>query len=181
VSRLIVINGPLACGKSTLAARFVADHPLAASLDVDHIRAMIGRWQEEPTASGLLARAMTLAAARVHLASGHDVVIPQLIARPEFLEQLEALAAEVGAAFVEIVLSDDKASALRRFEQRSDAGAHPQHVEAHEMLMCAGGFEKLASMYDELEALVATRESAVVIDSHHGHGDETYAALVRVL
>jgi predicted kinase len=181
VSRLIVINGPPACGKSTLAARFVADHPLAANLDVDRIRAMIGGWQEAPTASGLLARAMTLAAARAHLASGHDVVIPQLIARPEFLEQLDELATEVGAVFCEIVLSDDKASAIRRFEQRSEAGSHPQHVEAHEMLMRAGGLEELALMYDELEALVATRASAVVIASHHGDVDETYAALVRAV
>jgi predicted kinase len=179
--RLIVINGPPGCGKSTLAERFVADHPLAANLDVDRIRAMIGRWQDEPTASGLLARAMTLAAARAHLTSGHDVVIPQLIARPEFLEQLEALATEVGAVFYEVVLSDDKASAIRRFKERSEAGAHPQHVEAHEILMRAGGLEELASMYDELQTLVARRASAVVIASHHGHADETYAALVRAV
>jgi predicted kinase len=181
VPRLIVINGPPGCGKSTLAARFVADHPLAANLDVDRIRAMIGRWQDDLTASGLLARAMTLAAARVHLGSGHDVVIPQLIARPEFLEQLDALATEVGAVLHEIVLSDDKASAIRRFEERSEAGTHPQHVEAHEILMRAGGLQELASMYDELEALVATRTAAVVIASHHGQVDETYAALVSAV
>jgi predicted kinase len=179
--RLIVINGPPGCGKSTLAARFVADHPLAANLDVDRIRAMIGRWQDEPTVSGLLARAMTLAAAREHLRSGQDVVIPQLIARPEFLDQLEALATDVGAALHEIVLWDDKASAIRRFDERSEAGAHPQHVEAHEILMRAGGLEELASMYDDLESLVATRGSSVVIASHHRHADETYAALVSAL
>jgi predicted kinase len=181
VPRLIVINGPPGCGKSTLAARFVADHPLAANLDVDRVRAMIGRWQDDPTVSGLLARAMTLAAARAHLSSGHDVVVPQLIARAEFLEQLEALADEVDVAFHEIVLSDDKASAIRRSEERSAAGAQPQHVGAHEILMRAGGLEELASMYDELEALIATRASAVVIASRHGDVDETYAALVNAV
>jgi predicted kinase len=179
--RLIVLNGPPGCGKSTLAARYAEDHPLAANLDVDRIRRLIGRWQDDPTASGLLARAMTLAAAREHLKSGHDVVIPQLIARAEFLEELEALATEVGADLREIVLSDDKASAVRRFEQRTEAAAHPSHVEAHEILMRAGGLEQLASMYDRLETLVASRTSAVVIASRHGHVDETYESFVAAL
>jgi predicted kinase len=179
--RLIVINGPPGCGKSTLAARYVADHPLAANLDVDRIRSMIGRWQDDPTASGLLARSMTLAAAREHLRAGHDVVIPQLIARPEFLDELDALATEVGCELREIVLSDDQATAIRRFQERTEAGEHPAHVEAHEILMRAGGLEQLATMYDELEALVATRASAVVIESHHGRVDDTYAALVAAL
>jgi hypothetical protein len=33
-----------------------------------------------------------LAGARVHLASGHDVVVPQLLARPAFIDQAAALA-----------------------------------------------------------------------------------------
>jgi predicted kinase len=179
--RLIVINGPPGCGKSTLAARYEADHPFAANLDVDRIRAMIGRWQDDPTASGLLARAMTLAAARAHLRAGHDVVIPQFIARQDFLDQLESVARDVGCDLREIVLSDDKANAIRRFEERTEAGDHPAHIEAHEMLTRAGGLEQLASMYDDLEALVAKRSSAVVVASHHGDVDATYTSLVSAL
>jgi predicted kinase len=76
VPRLILLNGPPACGKSTLAQRYADEHPLTLNLDVDRVRSLIGRWREDPPAAGLLARAIALAAARTHLASGHDVVVP---------------------------------------------------------------------------------------------------------
>ncbi|MGH3461807.1 MAG: AAA family ATPase [Kribbellaceae bacterium] len=40
VPRLIVLNGPPGCGKSTIARRYAADHPLALALDVDTVRAL---------------------------------------------------------------------------------------------------------------------------------------------
>jgi predicted kinase len=92
---MIVLNGPPGCGKSTLARMYADEHPLALNLDVDRVRSLIGRWRDDPHAAGLLARAIALAAARVHLAAGHDVVIPQFVARLPFLEQAEEVAAKV--------------------------------------------------------------------------------------
>lgn len=43
------------CGKSTVARRYVADHPLALNLGVDLVRSLIGRWRDDPHAAGLLA------------------------------------------------------------------------------------------------------------------------------
>jgi hypothetical protein len=102
--RMILLNGPPSCGKSTLARRYAQEHPLSLDLDVDRIRDLIGGWQDEPHAAGLLARAVALAAARTHLEAGHDVIIPQFLARAEFVEQIEQLAADVDAEFHEIVL-----------------------------------------------------------------------------
>ncbi|MEE9417560.1 MAG: AAA family ATPase [Acidimicrobiales bacterium] len=45
---LVFLNGPPASGKSTLAARFVEQRPLALNLDVDVVRAMLGRWIDSP-------------------------------------------------------------------------------------------------------------------------------------
>jgi predicted kinase len=119
VPRLIVLNGPPGCGKSTIARRYAADHPLALALDVDTVRGLLGRWTEHPYDAGLAARAIALAAARTHLGAGHDVVVPQFVGRPEFLEQLEALATETGAEFHELVLMDEKQNALDRFSARA--------------------------------------------------------------
>ena len=96
--RLIVINGPPGCGKSTLAQMYADEHSLTLMLDIDLLRSSIGRWREDLRSAGLLARAIALAAARTHLTAGHDVVIPQYLGRPEFLEQLENLTRETGAS-----------------------------------------------------------------------------------
>ncbi|HEY0699792.1 MAG TPA: AAA family ATPase, partial [Micromonospora sp.] len=163
MSRLILLNGPPAVGKSTLARRYVEDHPLSLNLDVDRVRGLIGGWQDDPVASGLLARAIALAAARTHLAGGHDVVVPQYLGRPAFVEQLEQLSIEVGAAFHEIVLLDSRENVLRRFAARSRAAADPAHVEAQRLLERTGGPDELAAMYDRLVDLLASRPGARVI------------------
>jgi len=51
VTRLVHLNGPPSIGKSTLAQRYVDDHPLAFCLDIDGFRRLIGRWEEHPTRS----------------------------------------------------------------------------------------------------------------------------------
>jgi hypothetical protein len=97
MARLILLNGPPGCGKSTMAQMYVNDHPLALNLDIDRVRSLLGGWRADPQAAGLLARAIALAAARVHLSSCHDVIVPQHLGRAQFIEQLERLAQEVGA------------------------------------------------------------------------------------
>lgn len=179
--RLIVLNGPPASGKSTLAQRYAEDHPLALNLDIDRVRALIGGWRDDPHSGGMLARAIALAAARVHLAGGHDVVIPQFLGRPEFLERVEELAREAGASFHEIVLMDSKDNVLRRFAERGRRTADPFHVEAQVIIDRSGGAAELAAMYDRLVDLVATRPVAQVIPSIDGRPDETYRRLVDCL
>jgi predicted kinase len=163
--RLILLNGPPACGKSTVARRYVDEHPLALNLDVDQVRSMIGRWRDDPHAAGLLARAISLAAARTHLAAGHDVVVPQLLARLTFIEQLEALAREVGAVFHEVVLLDSKENMLRRFAERS-----PEEST-----------EDLSTLYDRLMSLLATRPGVRTVQVTDGDVEATYRAVRSAL
>jgi predicted kinase len=176
--RLIVLNGPPGCGKSTLARMYADDHPLALDLDIDRIRALIGRWPDQPSA-GLLARRIALAAARVHLAAGHDVVIPQFLGRPGFLEQLEQLARETGTEFHEIVLMDTRENALRRFTERGRADLAP--AEAQGMLDRAGGPDGLSAMYDRLTRIVASRPAARVIPTRAGQAGQAYRDFLAAL
>ncbi|WP_307854508.1 AAA family ATPase [Micromonospora sp. C31] len=181
VPRLIVLNGPPGCGKSTLARRYVEDHPLALDLDIDRIRDLVGRWREHAGPAGLLARAVALAAARAHLAGRHDVIIPQFLGRPEFIEQAERIAYDTGAQFHEIVLLDDRENALRRFAERSRTSTDPAHLDAQRLLDRHGGAAELAAMYDRLLTVVATRPGTKVVRSEHGRVDEAYQELLACL
>lgn len=176
--RLIVLNGPPACGKSTLARRYADDHPLTLNLDIDRIRGLLGAWRDDPGKAGTLARDLAVSAARTHLLAGHDVIVPQFLGRAAFLERLETLAGETAAEFHEIVLLDTKDNVLRRFAERTRAAAEPDHVEAHEML---GGPEKLAAMYDRLVELVAARPKAVVVHTSAGRIQQAYQGFLDSL
>jgi predicted kinase len=167
--KLVFLNGPPGSGKSTLARRYADDHPPALALDVDRIRAMVGGWRAAPGDAGLLAREIALAAARTHLAAGHDVVVPQLVARPGFPERLAALARECGASFHEVVLLPGRAETFRRFAARGKA-----EVETAEPLTEA----QFSQAYDRVAAYVAERSVPVV---QAGSPEETYRALLASL
>lgn len=175
-----MINGPPGCGKSTLARRYADEHSLALNLDIDRLRSSIGRWRDDPLTSGLLARAIALAAARVHLAAGHDVVIPQCMSRAGFLEQLEDLARDADASFCEIILLDSKENALRRFAERGSQ-ADPQAREAHEIAGHHGGVDELSAIYDRLISLIACRPGSLVIPTRDGQAEQAYQDVLTAL
>jgi len=178
-ARLILLNGPPGIGKSTLAQRFVDEHPLALNLDLDSVRRMLGNWQDRPIDAGLLARAMTLEMARVHLSGGHDVVIPQYLGRPQFIEQAERVAGEVGVPFLEFVLMDGRDNAVHRFLDRTTTSTAPAHVEAALQMEKFGGRPALEAMYDRLLLVLSHRPNAQVIQSRDGEIDAAYAELRR--
>ncbi|WP_185277442.1 AAA family ATPase [Leifsonia shinshuensis] len=160
--RLILINGAPASGKTTLArawcARHAAELPLA--LDIDALRAMLGGWQDDLHAAGLAARELAVAAISVHLASGRDVMVPQYLRRVEFVERLEATAANCGAVFVETALRIDAATAAERFDRRA---ASLGGADIHSTLPA-----EMAAVVEDFERFLLTRPRVVRIPSGEG-------------
>lgn len=176
---VILLNGPPGIGKSTLAHQYAAAHPLCFCLDIDSLRRSIGGWQQHPAESGALARQMAVAMINVHVGAGHDVILPQYLGRPDFIEELERTAAAAGARFRELVLMDSRENAVTRFAARaSDASLTEHHREAAEQ---AGGDEGLREMYDRLHALLSGRPDTRVITTTAGDVAGAYRQLADIL
>ena len=173
--RLIVLNGPPGIGKSTVALRYVEDHPMALSLEQDVVRGLLGGWRTREGASGALARELCLAMARTHLVGGNDVVVPQFVADPSYLDRLAAVASEVGARHTELVLLDDRRSAERRFHARVHDPLRTEHQRvAEQLIQGAGGY---AHQFARLARCLQDRR-VVEIRSREGDPEGTYRAVL---
>lgn len=157
---LILLNGAPASGKSTLARAWAERHgaELPLAIDVDVVRSMLGGWQAEPVAAGLAARALSLAAIRTQLAAGRDVVVPQYLRRPEFIDQLREAAG--ASAFLECVLVVDAPEAARRFEGRHAEALRasgPHSPVVHGALIG----DSMDAVVDDFESFVSGRQAVV--------------------
>jgi len=161
VARLVLINGAPGVGKSTLAAALAHDRALTLPLDVDAIKHSLGRWAEDPSASGLHARRLTLALTSEHLSAGYDVVIGQYLARPGFIDDLAALAERHGAQFIEFILEIDEPALAERLRVRLSAPDRPEH-EVNNRLV---GPDDAGHLVASVEALRPVRPAATWIDA----------------
>lgn len=176
VPDLVLLNGPPASGKSTVARALVAARPLALNLDVDVVRGLLGAWLDHADAAGAAARELALAMAGTHLSAGRDVVVPQFVARADFADALARVARDRGARSVEIALVVDRAAGLRRFASRT---SHPDAQALAERR----GPDTIADMYDAYERFLTTRPAArriaVVPDDIPGTVARVERALAR--
>lgn len=176
--KLVLLNGPPAIGKTTLAARLVADRPLALLLDIDGIRCSMGQW-EACEESKSLARLLAVQMARVHLSSGHDVVVPQLLAQLPFIEVLAGVARATGAEFHEVLFTATIEDTLGRFRTRREAMragrvAHPQESVEHDA-------QTIEAIYCELDSIASLRPNTLVIHTTAGQEAEAYEALCSLV
>ena len=178
---LVLVNGPPASGKSTLATELVRNRPMALNLDIDLVRGQLGGWRDSPADAGVAARRLAIAMAATHLAGGHDVVVPQFLARDEFILDLAGTAERAGATFVEIALVVSRAEALEAFASRSASPDNQQHRDAQALVDRSGGMEALGEIHDRYMELLATRPRARRVEVLRGDVAGTLRAIETVL
>ena len=164
--RLILLNGLPGVGKSAVSAAWSARHPGTLDLDIDLVRLLI---RGDPRDNAGPARALGLAMAAEHLRGGHDVVVPQLVARPDQVARFADAAARAGARFVHVVVEAPDDVVADRIA--ADAAPHRQGLDATAVAAYAAGLasvarepdvhrlanDELARAVDRLEELVRRR------------------------
>lgn len=145
---LVLVNGPPASGKSTMAQRFVDSRPLSLNLDIDVVRGMLGGWLDDPSTAGLTARSLALTMADAHLAAGRDVIVPQFLGRTDFIEQLADLANRSAATFAETALWIDRSRAITAFADRRAEPISQAHHDAAALVDRSERADPVGHMYD---------------------------------
>lgn len=174
--RLIHLNGAPGIGKSTLAARYAAEHPGTMAVELDTLRTWVGGWREADHDLLPDVRSAGFALASAWLESGHDVVLPQLVARADHIDWLREVAERAGADLVELVLLGERHDVVRRFDMRRAQGA-PDHVADVVMPEDA----ELLAYHDALETGAASWPAAVAVPSRAGDLEQTYTAVLAAL
>ena len=149
VVRLIHLNGPPGIGKSTIASAFADRHPGVLNLDIDRVAAMIGGWGDNFGDSFEAGRLLAAAMARVHLANGHDVIMPQMMTHVNARElaDFESAAAAAKAEYVQILLTANVEPSVERCMERAKAGDPARMSSARSSTREAAGTSCGSSMH----------------------------------
>lgn len=169
--RLIHLNGPTGVGKSAIAARYAAEHPLTLNLDADEILRLVGGWRDDFSGAVSLVRPLALAMAATHLAGGHDVVMPQLIMRRDQQARFAEVAREAGADYLEFVLLAPPEVTVERYRRRDH---HIDHV-----VETLGGARVIGQSHDRLAGYLTAQSR--VLDTGGDDVEQTYKTLIAVL
>jgi hypothetical protein len=153
----------------------VADQSTAVVVEIDALRTSIDGWQDDDSTK-LEARRLAGAVTAAHQRGGSDVMVPQYLGRPEFIDELGATARAADAAFVEIHLQATEDEVVARFEarRRELAGAdHPEH-EVEDVRAA------VADAMRRLEPVAQRRPNPRVVTAHVDP-DATLAELKAIL
>ncbi len=178
MAQLVFLTGAPGSGKSTLARLLVDSRSLALLLDLDTLRAQLGDWRADPTTAGIRTRQLALAAARVQLELGGDVVVPQFLRRGELIEQFRELAGATGATFVLVALVSSAQEAAERFGARGTS-EDPNHRDAAH-LQDAPGAAQVEELYTDMLAMLAGFPETVYVESVPGDVESTLEAIREV-
>jgi predicted ABC-type ATPase len=165
VVRLVHLNGPPGIGKSTIARAFADRHAGFLNLDIDRVAAMIGGWRDNFSDSFEAGRLLAAAMARVHLANGHDVIMPQMMTHvnAEELADFESAAIAAKAEYLQILLTANIEPSVDRCMERAMA-SDPRRDVVSKVIDERGGRDFLRMLHAQVTQFSADRQPHAVID-----------------
>lgn len=163
--RLIIINGPVGVGKSSVAMHLHNDFPASVLIDIDELRREIPNYKEHREESLVAAYTRAEEIIVSSLQEGKDVIVEKTISNPEILDLFIEAGRSSKAHVYEIHLYARKEVVQQRADNRG-----------YQM----GGLltkERVGEHWDTLEELRGRRASAIQIDTTDLTPDEVYISV----
>lgn len=168
-------------GKTTIAQRYIDEHPMTLNLDIDNIWIMMGQWQASRPHSEIQKTKYAYAIADMHLSDGYDVVVPNLMESIEQYEVFEQIAAANKAKFKEVVLLSSPNDAVERCKTRARKLGYADGFRPGGVLDTSGRELKLISMHENMLAAIALRPNIVRIYSKEHDIEGTYEKFIKAI
>jgi len=175
MTKVILINGFNASGKTTIARKYIADHSMAMLIDADSLVDNIGDWANHREEVGQLSFELTKALLKAYLPSGHDVVLPYIVTALEEMGDFESIARDCGADFYEVVLDNNKEDAIALLLKRGKWG------ETTSPLITEEDLPLIEKDFANMEAVVEQRPRTIRIPLKGDSPDTTYRKLLGVV
>ena len=172
---LILLNGFAGSGKSTIARRYIDEHPLSLLIEGDELIVNMGQWLEhEPQARDLVYAHLQHIAA-THLTAGYDVVLPYLVTDASHVKAFEQIAATHHANFFNFLLFNEKEQAIARLLERGtwgEAGLDP---------LSDKDMPEISRLYDAMEQQLESQKGIIIVNQAKFSVDESYEYIEQCL
>ncbi|HVM73684.1 MAG TPA: AAA family ATPase [Candidatus Paceibacterota bacterium] len=173
--KLIILNGFAGVGKTTLAKRYIDEHPLALDIEGDRLIVMLGQWLAHEDEARKIIFELTKSLAGTHLGLGRDVVITYLLTDATHAEAFEQLAQEHSADYKEVFLAADRDEAIARLLKRGTWGEEGLDPLTEEDL------PSINKLWDTMATETAKRPSSITVPVKEGDIDHTYQLFITAL
>ena len=170
--KLIILNGFAGAGKTTIAKKYIDQHPLAVVIEGDELIVNIGDWLAHEEEARRLVFAATKSMLAVYLGAGHDVVLPYLVTNSKDVDEFEQIASDYNTDFYEFVLHTDRPKAIARLLKRGtwgEAGLPPLTDEE---------LPVIEELMTKMESELIKRPGMIKIDIKEDDPEDTYTRLL---
>lgn len=171
--KLIVINGFAGAGKTTLAKRYIREHPLSFVIEGDKLIVDIGEWVEYESQARQSVKMFTYALVRTQLELRKDVIVPCVITDNRYASELQDIAVASDAQYHEIYLNQSKEQAINRLWQRGTWG--------EEGLEPLGGHSvtEIERLFNDM--IAARSQGSISIEVTIDDIEQTYSRLMEAI
>jgi predicted kinase len=175
MTKLILLNGFAAAGKSSLGKKYIEAHPLTLLIEGDELIVNLGQWVKYENAAREIVFTLTKNIAHTQLRLGHDVVVPYLVTEYAHVDEFRTIAIDNHASFYNILLHNERSVAIANLMKRGSWG------EADLPRLDDNDLPNVEKLYDSYERQLDNQPDKIIIHQENRTLEETFTELITCI